>query len=84
MCFAKRQRSKTARSQFVLIRKPNQRAAGGTVQAPADMTVDEALEMMKNAFTSAAERDVHTGDGARFIILTPEGPREEILPLRQD
>lgn len=67
-----------------LIRKPNQRGAGGVVQAPADMTVDEALEMLKNAFTSAAERDVHTGDGARFYILTPEGCREEFLPLRND
>jgi 20S proteasome subunit beta 6 len=67
-----------------LIRKPNQRGAGGTVQAPADMTVDEALAMMKNAFTSAAERDVHTGDSARFYILTPAGCREEMLPLRQD
>lgn len=54
-------------------------------QAPADLTKDEALVMLKNAFTGAAERDVFTGDSVRFHILTPGGNVEtEVLQLRKD
>jgi 20S proteasome subunit beta 6 len=66
-----------------LIRKSNQHRAGHVI-APPDMTVDEALQMLKNAFTSAAERDIFTGDAARFYVLTPEGCSEETLQLRKD
>lgn len=68
-----------------LIRKPNQNGPNGAaLAAPADMTADEALEMLQNAFTSAAERDVHTGDAVRFYVLTRDGCTEKILPLRKD
>lgn len=53
-------------------------------QAPAEMTVDETLQLMKNAFTGAGERDINTGDSVTFLILTPEGLREESMKLRAD
>jgi 20S proteasome subunit beta 6 len=53
-------------------------------QAPAALTADDALLMLKNAFTGAGERDIFTGDAVRFLILTPAGLREEVMPLRKD
>jgi 20S proteasome subunit beta 6 len=54
-------------------------------QVPAELTKDDALLMLKSAFTSAAERDIFTGDSVRFFILTPGGKVEtEVLELRKD
>jgi 20S proteasome subunit beta 6 len=53
-------------------------------QAPSNMTKDDALLLLKNAFTGAGERDIFTGDGVKFLILTPEGLTEEYMPLRAD
>eukprot|EP00331_Platyophrya_macrostoma_P023672 CAMPEP_0176434998 /NCGR_PEP_ID=MMETSP0127-20121128/17035_1 /TAXON_ID=938130 /ORGANISM="Platyophrya macrostoma, Strain WH" /LENGTH=247 /DNA_ID=CAMNT_0017817891 /DNA_START=83 /DNA_END=826 /DNA_ORIENTATION=+ len=53
-------------------------------QAPAELTKEEALVMLKNAFTGAAERDIFTGDAVRFYILTRDGCTTEVLPLRKD
>lgn len=53
-------------------------------QAPADLTKEEALIMLKNAFVGAAERDIFTGDSVRFFIITSSGVDSEVLPLRKD
>ncbi|ORC84843.1 putative proteasome beta 6 subunit, putative,20S proteasome beta 6 subunit [Trypanosoma theileri] len=53
-------------------------------QAPADLSLTEVLEMLKNAFTGAAERDIFTGDAVRFYIITSEGVRTELFELRKD
>lgn len=48
------------------------------------MSKDEALQMLKNAFTGAAERDCFTGDAVQFIILTANGIEREVMQLRKD
>lgn len=53
-------------------------------QAPKEMTMDEALLLLKNAFTGAGERDIFTGDSVRFHILTKDGLQVDIMPLRKD
>lgn len=53
-------------------------------QAPKDMTKDEALHLLKNAFTAAGERDIYTGDSVKFHILTADGLTVDTLPLRLD
>ncbi|KAH9580956.1 Proteasome [Trypanosoma melophagium] len=53
-------------------------------QAPAELSLTEVLEMLKNAFTGAAERDIFTGDAVRFHIITSEGVRTELFELRKD
>jgi 20S proteasome subunit beta 6 len=60
------------------------RRANMVGQAPADLTKDEALVMLKNAFTGASERDIFTGDSVRFFILTATGVETEVLQLRKD
>jgi len=52
---------------------------------PTDpMTIDKAVRMVKDVFTSAAERDIKTGDGVIIKIITKEGIQEKRYPLRQD
>ncbi|EPY35928.1 20S proteasome subunit beta 6 [Strigomonas culicis] len=53
-------------------------------QAPAAMSRAETVETLKNAFTSAAERDIYTGDSVKFFVITKDGVDTEIFPLRKD
>eukprot|EP00796_Vickermania_ingenoplastis_P001132 gene1132-663_t len=53
-------------------------------QVPSDLSVDQTLDMLKNAFVGASERDIFTGDAVEFHIITPEGSRTEHFPLRRD
>lgn len=48
------------------------------------LTLDKAVQLVKDVFISAAERDVYTGDALKICIVTKEGIREENLPLRRD
>lgn len=66
-----------------LINRINQ-SQHGVGAAPRVLTQDEAMKMIRNAFTSAAERDVNTGDGALFYIITKDGVKKEFLELRHD
>lgn len=48
------------------------------------VTIEEAIRVAKDAFSSAAERDIHTGDSVEIWIITKEGCRKEAFPLRRD
>lgn len=48
------------------------------------LTLDKAVQLVKDVFVSAAERDVYTGDALKICIVTKEGIREENVPLRGD
>lgn len=54
----------------------------GVQQVP--LTQEKALQLVKDVFISAAERDVYTGDALRICIVTKDGIKEETLPLRKD
>ena len=43
-----------------------------------------AHQLMHDAFISAAERDVNTGDSCTIYTLTAEGMAEEEVMLRRD
>lgn len=53
-------------------------------QAPAELSKEETLAMLKNAFTGAAERDIFTGDSVSFFTITKDGVEQESFPLRKD
>ncbi|CAJ1016787.1 putative Proteasome subunit [Leishmania shawi] len=55
-----------------------------TCQAPSEMSKEEALVMLKNAFTGAAERDIYTGDSVSFITITKDSVQQESFALRKD
>eukprot|EP00271_Cylindrocystis_brebissonii_P011738 TRINITY_DN29659_c0_g1_i1.p1 TRINITY_DN29659_c0_g1~~TRINITY_DN29659_c0_g1_i1.p1 ORF type:complete len:219 (-),score=46.13 TRINITY_DN29659_c0_g1_i1:575-1231(-) len=50
----------------------------------SDLTCDEAVDLVKDAFATAAERDIYTGDGVEIIIVKRTGITREYQPLRKD
>lgn len=48
------------------------------------LTREKALTLIKDVFISAAERDIHTGDGVRLCIITKDGITYEDMALRKD
>merc|ERR1711865_663435 len=56
----------------------------GIVPVREDLTVEESLELMKDAFTNAGERDIYTGDHVDFSIITAEGTRNVRFDLKRD
>jgi len=48
------------------------------------ISMEEAISIIHDVFISAAEREIHTGDGLYFNIITKDGIRVETLPLRRD
>jgi len=56
----------------------NQRSERKNVQ------LQEALTLTKDAFTSAGERDIYTGDSVNICIIDKNGVREERFLLKGD
>lgn len=54
----------------------------GVQQVP--LSRDKAIQLVKDVFISAAERDVYTGDALQICLITKDGIQEEMMPLRKD
>lgn len=50
----------------------------------APRTVQEAEQLVRDAFTSAVERHIEVGDGLQMLVMTKEGIREVYYPLKKD
>nr|XP_010307542.1 PREDICTED: proteasome subunit beta type-1-like [Balearica regulorum gibbericeps] len=48
------------------------------------LTLEKALQLVKDVFISAAERDVYTGDALKICVVTKDGIKEETVQLRRD
>jgi 20S proteasome subunit beta 6 len=48
------------------------------------LSLDEALKLAKDAFTSATEREIHTGDYLEIYIITKDGITVQKSDLRKD
>ncbi|KAG0748012.1 hypothetical protein G6F57_008059 [Rhizopus arrhizus] len=50
-----------------------------------DIDLDEAIKIVKDAFTSATERDIYTGDNLQIFIIRKDQPVEiQVHPLKKD
>jgi len=56
----------------------------GVVPIRDDLQIDEATELMKDAFVSAGERDIYTGDNVDIWVITQDGVRKENFALKAD
>ncbi|KAI9289956.1 nucleophile aminohydrolase [Umbelopsis sp. AD052] len=50
----------------------------------APLTLEAVLRITKDAFSSATERDIHTGDNLQIFIITRDGVEEQNYPLKRD
>lgn len=48
------------------------------------LTVERAVNLIRDTFISAAERDIYTGDGIKIAIISANGIEEKTIPLRKD
>lgn len=48
------------------------------------LTVEKTVNLVKDVFISAAERDIYTGDGVLIHVITKDGVQSEQFPLRKD
>jgi len=48
------------------------------------LSQEKAINLVKDVFISAAERDIYTGDALQIDIITKDGVRTEKFPLRKD
>lgn len=48
------------------------------------LSVDEAVALVKDAFASATERDMFTGDSVDIVVIKSTGITKENMPLRRD
>lgn len=55
-----------------------------SVRSSERLTKEKCVELVKDTFISAAERDIETGDGIKIHIITRNGVTEEYFPLRRD
>jgi len=49
-----------------------------------NISKETALQLVKDVFTSASERDIYCGDGVAIKIITKNGIQEEFMSLRRD
>jgi len=49
-----------------------------------DLPLEQAVDLVKDAFVSAGERDIYTGDSVEVYIITKDGVRVEELQLKLD
>lgn len=49
-----------------------------------DLTLDDALDLVKDVITSAGERDIYTGDSVEIAIITKTGTQWQKFELKKD
>ncbi len=48
------------------------------------LSQEKAVNLVKDVFISATERDIYTGDALQISVVTKDGVQIETFPLRRD
>ena len=54
-----------------------------TDKAPP-LTLEDAVNLIKDCFITAGERDIKTGDAVEIMSITKDGMKKEIFELKKD
>ena len=49
-----------------------------------ELSLEETLDLVKDVYTSAGERDIYTGDTVNIAIITKDGVKVENFELKKD
>ena len=49
-----------------------------------EYNAEEAVALIKEGFITAGERDIMCGDAVEIILITKDGQKKEVFPLKKD
>jgi len=64
--------------------RQHQQGAAKPPPLHVDLSMEDTVELVKDAFTSAGERDIRTGDTMEICVITSAGAKIESFPLSID
>ena len=66
------------------LERQHQQLAAKPPPLHVDLSVDATVDLVKDAFVSASERDIRTGDSVEICVVTKEGVQVQTMELNRD